>query len=222
MLRGIPPNEHLTFLPWQSWTQISLSLIRFLHICFELGKFAFITFCFIPVNRKTKESRHLFINSEVDCKIFLISACNCNGHSKQCRFNNDLYKLSGKKSGGVCVNCRHFTSGRHCHYCKEGYYRDPLKQLNHRKVCKGEWFQSLVLCFFFKFIFLFQHATVILLGLSEKCAIIWQDNANAKRVLRDYLVTNVPMGINKVVLRLILASVSTFFFINSLPFNNLF
>lgn len=34
------------------------------------------------------------------------------------------------------MNCRHSTTGRHCHYCKEGYYRDPSKPLNHRKVCK--------------------------------------------------------------------------------------
>lgn len=32
----------------------------------------------------------------------------------------ELFKLSGRKSGGVCLNCRHNTAGRHCHYCKEG------------------------------------------------------------------------------------------------------
>ncbi|CAD7090218.1 unnamed protein product [Hermetia illucens] len=48
----------------------------------------------------------------------------------------ELYKLSGRVSGGVCINCRHATTGRHCHYCKEGFYRDPTKPLNHRKVCK--------------------------------------------------------------------------------------
>ncbi|XP_059616824.1 netrin-B [Phlebotomus argentipes] len=62
--------------------------------------------------------------------------CNCNGHSRRCRFNMELFKLSGRTSGGVCINCRHATTGRHCHYCKEGFYRDPTKPLNHRKVCK--------------------------------------------------------------------------------------
>lgn len=49
----------------------------------------------------------------------------------------ELYKLSGRKSGGVCLNCRHNTAGRHCHYCKEGYYRDLSKPISHRKACKG-------------------------------------------------------------------------------------
>uniref|UniRef100_A0A0A1WLV7 Netrin-A n=1 Tax=Zeugodacus cucurbitae TaxID=28588 RepID=A0A0A1WLV7_ZEUCU len=66
-----------------------------------------------------------------ECKI-----CNCNNHARQCRLNMELFKLSGRVSGGVCVNCRHFTTGRYCHYCKEGYYRDPTKKLNHHRVCK--------------------------------------------------------------------------------------
>ncbi|EPQ15518.1 Netrin-1 [Myotis brandtii] len=49
----------------------------------------------------------------------------------------ELYKLSGRKSGGVCLNCRHNTAGRHCHYCKEGYYRDMGKPITHRKACKA-------------------------------------------------------------------------------------
>ncbi|XP_031627565.1 netrin-B [Contarinia nasturtii] len=63
-------------------------------------------------------------------------ACDCNGHARRCRFNMELYKLSGRVSGGVCLNCRHATTGRHCHYCKAGYYRDPSKSIGHRKVCK--------------------------------------------------------------------------------------
>ncbi|XP_049491319.1 netrin-1 [Panthera uncia] len=64
-------------------------------------------------------------------------ACNCNLHARRCRFNTELYKLSGRKSGGVCLNCRHNTAGRHCHYCKEGYYRDMGKPVTHRKACKA-------------------------------------------------------------------------------------
>ncbi|XP_056405663.1 netrin-1 isoform X2 [Hyla sarda] len=63
-------------------------------------------------------------------------ACNCNLHARRCRFNMELFKLSGRRSGGVCLNCRHNTAGRHCHYCKEGYYRDMTKPITHRKACK--------------------------------------------------------------------------------------
>ncbi|XP_077555610.1 netrin-1-like [Haemaphysalis longicornis] len=63
--------------------------------------------------------------------------CNCNLHARRCRFNMELYKLSGRQSGGVCLNCRHNTAGRHCHYCKEGYYRDHSKPITHRKACRA-------------------------------------------------------------------------------------
>ncbi|XP_050665707.1 netrin-1-like [Leptidea sinapis] len=62
--------------------------------------------------------------------------CNCNGHARRCRFNMELFKLSGRASGGVCLKCRHYTAGRHCHYCREGYYRDPAKPITHKKACK--------------------------------------------------------------------------------------
>lgn len=68
---------------------------------------------------------------------YLFSACQCNLHARQCRFNMELYKLSGQKSGGVCLKCRHNTDGRNCHYCKEGFYRDQSKPITHRKACKG-------------------------------------------------------------------------------------
>ena len=68
---------------------------------------------------------------------FLFTACNCNLHARRCRFNMELFKLSGRISGGVCLKCRHNTAGRYCHYCKEGYYRDPAKPITHRKACKG-------------------------------------------------------------------------------------
>ncbi|KAG7282776.1 hypothetical protein CRUP_029984 [Coryphaenoides rupestris] len=65
--------------------------------------------------------------------------CNCNLHARRCRFNMELYKLSGRKSGGVCMNCRHNTAGRHCHYCKEGFYRDMARSITHRRACKVAW-----------------------------------------------------------------------------------
>ncbi|OQR72738.1 netrin-1-like [Tropilaelaps mercedesae] len=64
------------------------------------------------------------------------SACQCHGHSRACRFNMELYKLSGFRSGGVCVKCRHNTAGRYCHNCREGYYRDTTLPATHRRACK--------------------------------------------------------------------------------------
>uniref|UniRef100_A0A182W5B4 Laminin EGF-like domain-containing protein n=1 Tax=Anopheles minimus TaxID=112268 RepID=A0A182W5B4_9DIPT len=55
----------------------------------------------------------------------------------------ELYKMSGRISGGVCLSCRHATTGRHCHYCREGFYRDATKPISHRKVCKG-WHPGLL------------------------------------------------------------------------------
>ena len=40
-------------------------------------------------------------------------------------------------TGGVCLKCKHNTAGRHCHYCKEGYYRNPRKPITHHKACES-------------------------------------------------------------------------------------
>ncbi|WAQ95406.1 NET1-like protein [Mya arenaria] len=65
-------------------------------------------------------------------------ACNCNLHAKHCRFNMELYELSGYVSGGVCRKCRHNTEGRFCNHCREGFYRDPRRDITHRKACRGQ------------------------------------------------------------------------------------
>lgn len=95
---------------------------------------------FIPVQSNYKIS---YYNKERILKrINLVSACECNQHARRCKFDMGLYKLSGRVSGGVCLKCRHFTAGRHCHYCREGYYRDPTKQITHRKACKRKLLHS--------------------------------------------------------------------------------
>uniref|UniRef100_A0A8C9PC42 Laminin EGF-like domain-containing protein n=1 Tax=Spermophilus dauricus TaxID=99837 RepID=A0A8C9PC42_SPEDA len=59
------------------------------------------------------------------CPPPLALACSCNQHARRCRFNSELFRLSGGRSGGVCERCRHHTAGRHCHYCQPGFWRDP-------------------------------------------------------------------------------------------------
>ena len=48
-----------------------------------------------------------------------------------------MFRLSGGVSGGVCYKCRHNTAGRHCHYCKEGYFRNSNKPMTHKKACRA-------------------------------------------------------------------------------------
>lgn len=87
-----------------------------------------LTFHYAPTHPPTEKKRFL---------PDFLSACNCNLHARKCRFNKELYLLSGRRSGGVCIQCRHNMAGRHCHYCQEGYYRDLSKPITHRKACKG-------------------------------------------------------------------------------------
>lgn len=63
--------------------------------------------------------------------------CKCNLHARQCHFNMEIYTLSGFKSGGVCLKCRHNTAGRNCNYCRQRFYRDHTKPIKHRKACKS-------------------------------------------------------------------------------------
>ncbi|XP_055053809.2 netrin-1 isoform X1 [Misgurnus anguillicaudatus] len=63
--------------------------------------------------------------------------CECNGHSTKCRFSMAMYQQSGRVSGGVCLKCRHHTTGRHCQFCQNGYTRDHSKPLSHRKACQS-------------------------------------------------------------------------------------
>ncbi|XP_040834134.1 netrin-5 [Ochotona curzoniae] len=63
--------------------------------------------------------------------------CSCNQHARRCRFNSELFRLSGGRSGGVCERCRHHTAGRHCHYCQPGFWRDPSQPITSRKACKA-------------------------------------------------------------------------------------
>uniref|UniRef100_A0A8C6S0G6 Netrin-5 n=1 Tax=Nannospalax galili TaxID=1026970 RepID=A0A8C6S0G6_NANGA len=63
--------------------------------------------------------------------------CSCNQHARRCRFNSELFRLSGGHSGGVCERCRHHTAGRHCHYCQPGFWRDPSQPITSPKACRA-------------------------------------------------------------------------------------
>ena len=66
---------------------------------------------------------------------FECKKCNCNGHSTECYFDQDVYERSGKVSGGMCYNCKHNTTGRFCHQCAEGSYRTPDTPISSPHAC---------------------------------------------------------------------------------------
>jgi hypothetical protein len=102
-----------------------------------------IIFWTYTTERKKKAEKHFsFISHPRSVRlrifyIYIFAACNCNNHSRQCRFNKELYLLSGRKSGGICIQCKHNTVGRYCSYCKETFYRDPNLSITHPHICKG-------------------------------------------------------------------------------------
>ena len=44
----------------------------------------------------------------------------------------------GMFSGGVCLKCRHNTTGDNCQYCKTGFTPDRNRSKTDRKYCKGK------------------------------------------------------------------------------------
>ncbi|KRZ22086.1 Laminin-like protein lam-2 [Trichinella pseudospiralis] len=53
-------------------------------------------------------------------------ACDCNGLSNRCYFDEELYRTTG--NGGHCINCAGNTRGAHCEACLENYWRAPGQQ----------------------------------------------------------------------------------------------
>lgn len=62
--------------------------------------------------------------------------CKCNAHASSCHFSRSLWLATGRRSGGVCDDCRHNTEGRHCQSCKKGFFRDPGLPRSSPDVCR--------------------------------------------------------------------------------------
>uniref|UniRef100_A0A8C9G6C4 Netrin-4 n=1 Tax=Pavo cristatus TaxID=9049 RepID=A0A8C9G6C4_PAVCR len=63
--------------------------------------------------------------------------CRCHNHADSCHFDLSVWLASGKRSGGVCDNCKHNTEGHRCQRCKPGYYRDRGKPMSSAEVSSG-------------------------------------------------------------------------------------
>jgi len=61
-------------------------------------------------------------------------ACDCNGFSTRCRFNELLYTETG--SGGECMECQGNRDGPHCEKCLENHYISPVKDIQGRQPCE--------------------------------------------------------------------------------------
>ncbi|XP_064422277.1 netrin-4-like [Latimeria chalumnae] len=62
--------------------------------------------------------------------------CQCHDHASRCHFDVSVWLAAGRRTGGVCDDCKHNTEGRRCHRCKAGFYRDRSKPLSATDVCK--------------------------------------------------------------------------------------
>ncbi|XP_015680452.1 netrin-4-like [Protobothrops mucrosquamatus] len=63
--------------------------------------------------------------------------CRCHHRADSCHFDQKVWLASGKKSGGICDNCKHNTEGFRCQRCKPGFYRDRAKPITSPDICKA-------------------------------------------------------------------------------------
>ncbi|XP_072307703.1 laminin subunit beta-3 [Eucyclogobius newberryi] len=61
--------------------------------------------------------------------------CECNNHAQRCRFDQAVYEASGRRSGGVCVECMHHTTGPKCDQCAPGYQPNPRCRMDQPDAC---------------------------------------------------------------------------------------
>uniref|UniRef100_A0A8C4Q5G8 Netrin G1 n=1 Tax=Eptatretus burgeri TaxID=7764 RepID=A0A8C4Q5G8_EPTBU len=58
----------------------------------------------------------------------VLKHCKCNGHSKRCSYIALLKAF-------VCIGCDHNTRGRHCQFCRQGFFHNSSLSMYHQHVC---------------------------------------------------------------------------------------
>ena len=61
-------------------------------------------------------------------------ACECNGWTSRCRFNEYYYSLTGR--GGECLECDGHRDGQHCERCKPNHFFSPNQDDQGRIPCE--------------------------------------------------------------------------------------
>ncbi|XP_042354687.1 laminin subunit beta-3-like [Plectropomus leopardus] len=61
--------------------------------------------------------------------------CECNNHAERCHFDRAVYEASGRRSGGVCEDCLHHTTGPKCDQCAPGYQPNPRSKMDRPDAC---------------------------------------------------------------------------------------
>ncbi|XP_041639708.1 laminin subunit beta-3-like isoform X2 [Cheilinus undulatus] len=61
--------------------------------------------------------------------------CECNNHAQRCHFDQAVYEASGRRSGGVCEECLHHTTGPKCDQCAPGYQPNPRSRMDRPDAC---------------------------------------------------------------------------------------
>ena len=61
-------------------------------------------------------------------------ACECNGWSDKCRFNEQLYQERGR--GGECLDCLGYRDGPNCERCLPNHFFSPYPDAYGRTPCE--------------------------------------------------------------------------------------
>ncbi|KAI3385478.1 hypothetical protein SNEBB_007037 [Seison nebaliae] len=67
---------------------------------------------------------------------FICEKCQCNNHTANCHFDEQLFARSRNVDGGHCDNCKDNTEGVHCQSCKNGFFHDPSLSIFHKNSCQ--------------------------------------------------------------------------------------